>query len=180
MTTQNSIPNEVITLTKEGEFYKGLTIAGSLSSFGKFCGFMQELETEHKKFCINICSNGGGLHEGLAFAGRIACSPSHITTIAYGLVASSATLPYIVGKHRLISRFGYLMLHEASIETDGGLKSTADFVKHVEELDEQYFKWLAKYSNRPFSYWKKRVTAGREIYLNADECIELGLADEII
>jgi ATP-dependent protease ClpP protease subunit len=180
MVTQSSIPNEVITLTKEGEFYKGLTISGELGSFGKFCGFMQELETMHNKFCINICSTGGGLHDGLAFAGRIACSPSHITTIAYGLVASSATLPYIVGKHRLISRFAYLMLHEASVDTDGSLKATSDFIKHVEGVDEQYLKWLAKYSNKPYGYWKKLVIPGREIYLNADECIELGLADEII
>lgn len=175
------VREDILTLAKDGEFYKGLTISGELARFGQFCSYMQDLESTQKKFCINFNSDGGDMYMGLAFAGRIACSPSKITTIAYGCVASSAVLPYLVGSHRIISKFAYLMLHEPKISCDAeGLGSTDFFVNHVKSTEVQYKKWLAQHSKKPYKFWDKLIVHGMDIYLDADRCIEYGLADEII
>jgi ATP-dependent protease ClpP protease subunit len=158
-----------------------ITLDGMIECFGDFNDDMTVLELlSDDDIEIAICSEGGGLYDGLAVAGRIVSSPCTVISTVYGCAMSSAVLPAVVADHRRISKFAYLMLHEPSMSMDKTkLSAIRDYVSQAYLEEDRYYTWLSEYSNRTKDYWIKRI-GKKDIYLTPEEAVDLGLMDEII
>lgn len=129
---------------------------------------------------IEIISEGGDSYTALAFFDRIYSSKCMITTKAYGLVASAATLIFAAGDNRLIGKNAWLMVHEDSISglDDKKVSEIEKDAKHSRIIENQWCTILEATTTTPFEIWEQLNK--EEAYLSAAQCIELGIADAFI
>lgn len=123
-------------------------------------------------------SPGGSLNDTLAIYDAMRLCSCPITVKAFGECCSSATIILQGADHRLLSENVEFMIHDVGGGVDG-------FARHIERWAAQYkklrklmYKIYASRSNKPESYWE-RVCAD-DFVLNAQEAVDLGLADGII
>jgi len=128
---------------------------------------------------IEMNSGGGSAMDALAFYSRIINSPCSINVTSYGLVASAAVLVFAACDHRRMTKDSWMMVHEDSDALKD--KSTSDFGKHaayMRRMEDQWNTLLEKETGTLKSVWldlHKKTT-----YLIAEECVKLGIVDEVI
>jgi ATP-dependent protease ClpP protease subunit len=130
---------------------------------------------------LDLCSYGGHVHEALAILGRMRASPVPVNVRVFGTCCSAATilLAGATGK-RQISAFAEFMHHEASWGTWGRTSSNRDELQKAEHDADRWAKWMARFTKKPASYWKKLDESRRDNWFDPEECVKLGVADEII
>jgi ATP-dependent protease ClpP protease subunit len=70
------------------------------------------------------------------------------------------------------------MVHEASAEIFGksaDIKANAD---HIDELEEDFYKIMAKRTKQDDEFWRKACR--KDFYMSAVKAMELGLIDQVI
>lgn len=160
---------------------KKLYIVGEINyeAYQKFSESLTELEDKGFKYiAIELVSDGGDAMAALAFSSRIRNTNCDITIIALGNVASAATLILASGDFRMMSKDAWVMVHEDSGEVSGTVSEMEREVKHLRALEYQWNDLLFKLTNTEARVWQdynKRTT-----YLNAEECLKLGLVDKLI
>jgi ATP-dependent protease ClpP protease subunit len=167
-----SIQDRVITLT--GPIAEG----GSLFSWFDAC--MNVLERRSRQsITVRIQSPGGVVYDALAIVGRIKSSKCHVVTEAYGEVMSAATLILASGDRRRISRYAWFMHHEGSYAQFGRTSEHEARLQQEKREEKVWARWMAELSKRDEQYW---LESGRhvDLYLTADEAVEVGVADEVI
>ncbi|MET1231704.1 MAG: hypothetical protein ABWY52_02490, partial [Candidatus Limnocylindrales bacterium] len=86
------------------------------------------------------------------------------------------------GDHRTIGRFGTLMLHSTSWIISGDderiFKDFQRLAAHYQETVAQLF--AARTSYKDAGWWRRFIWSGRDRFLGPDECLDLGLVDEIV
>lgn len=131
--------------------------------------------TPHINLYIN--SDGGELFGALSIIDRIKSSKVPIHSYVEGLVASASTLISISCHKRYIRRNSIMLVHQLRSWFSGTHDNFKDENKNLDILagivkktyldntkfDEKYLEELLKH----------------DIYLNAEECVKFGLADEI-
>lgn len=166
---------------------KYIYIMGDIDNeaFAKFTIELAELEnSKHlpKEIVVSLMSDGGSAYAALAFFDRITQSELHhnITVVATGLVASAATLILASGSKRCMTKNSWLMVHEDSAPNTKSLSVTAaeNEMKHSRAMEIQWNKLLAKVTNCTAEGWDK---LNKEVsYLSPEECLFLGLIEEIV
>lgn len=163
---------------------KQMTLNCDIEGFGEFDAMLFELEQENDSLEIHICSQGGDIYQSLAYYTRIKNSLLAITTVGYGAVMSAAVLPFIAGKHRILAKECWVMLHETQLMREEGEKDTtttaAQEIEHIKQTEIQYHQLLAQHTGRKASFWEKKIKGKGDIYLSASEALKLGLCDELI
>lgn len=124
-----------------------------------------------------VNSNGGDLQAGFAIRNILAMYPGEVVVHAIGPVHSAASVAVCVKNAKIIAHNGSaFMIHRCSAYTDGNceeLRKTADV---LEKLDDSL---VAVYSERLKADEKQiRKMLSAETWLNPDEAVDLGLADE--
>ncbi len=158
-----------------------IRIIGSIdeASFKAFCEEMDKLEKHSGAIEIELSSGGGNAYDALAFAARIRNSPCHIRITAFGLVASAAVMILAAADHRMMTREGWVMVHEDSGRVKGQVTYLEREVEHMRRMEAQWCTLLAKRTaGTSADYWgsiHKETT-----YLCAGECKDLGLIDEVV
>ena len=133
-------------------------------------------ETPHIKLHIN--SDGGEVFGALSIVDRIQSSKVPIYSYAEGLVASASTLISVSCHRRYIRRNTILLIHqvrswfEGTYEDFNDEKQNMDLVMKI--IKDIYLK------HTKFTEEELNTLLKRDIYLNADDAIKYGLADEII
>lgn len=133
--------------------------------------FQQELlfldTLDKKRIQVWINSPGGSVIDAMSIYSAILKSSTKVDTYCVGIAASAAGLIYQAGRKRYISDYGKVMIHPPS----GGDPKTMNAFKDsvVTMLTSR-----SKMSSEDCSYLMDRTT-----WIGADECIKLGLADEI-
>lgn len=134
-----------------------------------------ELDVDTINVCIN--SNGGSVSEGLAIYSALCRHPAKIVTHCDGFACSAASVIFMAGDERLISRVGLLMIHEASVWAGG---NAAELQKAAEDL--------AKISETAANAYKSRVNISdeelaqmlaAETWLTPDEAVAKGFATAV-
>lgn len=133
-------------------------------------------QVPHIKLHIN--SDGGEVFGALSIVDRIKSSKVPVYSYAEGLVASASTLISVSCHKRYIRRNTILLIHqvrswfEGTYEDFNDEKQNMDLVMKI--IKDVYLK------HTKFTEEELNTLLKRDIYLNADDAIKYGLADEII
>jgi ATP-dependent Clp endopeptidase proteolytic subunit ClpP len=133
-------------------------------------------ETPHIKLHIN--SDGGEVFGALSIVDRIQSSKVPVHSYAEGLVASASTLISVSCHKRYIRKNTILLIHqvrswfEGTYEDFNDEKQNMDLIMKV--VEDIYLK------HTKFTEDELNTLLKRDIYLNADDAIKYGLADEIV
>ena len=135
---------------------------------------------------LYINSGGGSLGDGLAmmeFINRMRRDHDvRIDTAVLGYAYSMGAVVLQAGDHRTIGRFGTLMLHSTSWIISGDderiFKDFQRLASHYQETVAQLF--AARTGHRDAGWWRRFIWSGRDRFLGPQECLDLGLVDEIV
>lgn len=118
---------------------------------------------------VRINSIGGSVSEGLSICSAILNSEKPVTTIIDGMAYSMAGVIAMCGNKRKMVDYGTFMMHNASGGND-------------EEVLNLITNSLAKIFERTTSLTMNKVKElmNKETWMSAQECLEMGLVDEII
>ncbi|MFI5291827.1 MAG: ATP-dependent Clp protease proteolytic subunit [Candidatus Limnocylindrales bacterium] len=133
-----------------------------------------------------INSGGGSLGDGLAmmeFINRMRRDHGvRIDTAVLGYAYSMGAVVLQAGDHRTMGRFGTLMLHSTSWIISGDderiFKDFQRLSSHYQDTVAQLF--AARTGRRDAGWWRRFIWSGRDRFLGPDECLELGLVDEVV
>jgi len=157
-------------------------INGEISneSYLRFAKKLSRLEVLYpgQTIQVEITSDGGDSEAGLAFFDRIRNSPSQVVTVAYGLVASAASLVFAAGHKRFMAPNAWLMVHEESLEgLEGTVANLERDLRHLRKVEDQYSTLMASVSKMHKDNWDHLNI--NETYITAEEALQYGIADGI-
>jgi ATP-dependent Clp endopeptidase proteolytic subunit ClpP len=128
---------------------------------------------------LHIHSPGGSLFSGLSIVDTMLRCKTPIHTYVEGSAASAATFIACCGTkgYRHIGKHSFMLVHQPQIEWAGKLDEFRDEIKNQKELFEKILQIYLDRTN--FGREELEELLQHELWLNADTCIEKGLADGI-
>lgn len=138
-----------------------------------------------KPITIYINSGGGSVGAGLAMMEMIyrmrTMYKVTINTVVTGYAYSMGAIVFQAGDTRQMGSFSTLMLHSPQWFLSGSdqtiFNDYATLARHYKNLVSNIFSQRS--GKHTAEWWEKFIYSGRDRFLAAEECIELGLADEI-
>lgn len=133
---------------------------------------------DRKPIFVYIQSFGGDLYSAYTFINTIRCSKTPVITVNLGVAMSAGALIFLAGHKRYMHKFGTVMLHTGSGGCSGTFEQAEqqmDNYKKLIGIMKDYILDRTKIDTKLYTKNSKK-----DWYIMADECIELGIADEII
>lgn len=127
---------------------------------------------------LHINSGGGCAFSGLAGASHILDSSIPVFTYVEGSAASSATIMSCVGAKRFITEHSFMLIHQISTGVWGTYENLVDEKESMDSLMEMLESIYLKHTNINKKQLKQLLK--RDLWMNSEKCLELGLVDEII
>jgi len=127
---------------------------------------------------LYLNSFGGSIFSGFSAMDALIKSKLPVITIVDGCCASAATFLSVVGTKRYITPHSYLLIHQLSSGYWGKYEEIKDQMDNVNKFMGLIKEVYCKYTKMPED--KLDEILKHDIWLNAEECIEYGLVDEII
>ena len=140
---------------------------------------------EDKAMTIFINSHGGDVPAGFAIMEMVYRLRREyqipITMIVTGVAYSKAAVVLQSASHRVMGELSTLMLHSPSWVLAG---KDAQIFQDYERLADDYKKLIGRIFAQRTGYkttdwWIKLIYSERDRFLTADECLKLGLVDEV-
>ena len=133
------------------------------------------------KIEIVFNSPGGSVMDGMAlfdFIQTLRRSGHYITTVALGYAASMAGILLQAGDHRVCSKEAYVLIHEISTGAIGKIGELEDVVEFAKKIQTRVLNIFASRSRKTAAYfathWRRK-----DWWLNSDECMQIGIVDEV-
>lgn len=126
---------------------------------------------------LHISSFGGSIFAAFTAIDIIHACKVPIYTIIDGATASAGTLISIMGEKRYIRPNAYMLIHQLSSGCWGKMSEIEDEFKNLQELMDKikdFYKENTKIPKKELAELLKH-----DLWLNADKCIQYGLADEV-
>ena len=127
---------------------------------------------------LHINSFGGSGFAGLSATDYVKSSPVPIRTVVEGCAASAATLFSVVAHHRVIRKNSFMLIHQLSSGMWGKYEEMKDamenndlFMRIIKDIYEEHTKLPKRKINEILK---------RDLWFDAETCLEYGLVDEII
>jgi ATP-dependent protease ClpP protease subunit len=133
-------------------------------------------ETPHIKLHIN--SDGGEVFGALSIVDRIQSSKVPVHSYAEGLVASASTLISVSCHKRYIRKNTILLIHQVRSWFEGTYEDFNDEKQNMDLIMKVVKGIYLKHTK--FTEDELNTLLKRDLYLNAEDAIKYGLADEII
>ena len=140
-------------------------------------------ETKPKPIYLHITSIGGDLFAGFRAVDVIQNSKIPIYTVIEGYAISAASLMYLAGKRKFMSKNSFLLIHQLSNYHGTGNAET--FEKSKDEftnnqlLMNQLYDFYVVSSNTRLTKKKVEEILKHDLYWNYDTCYKYGLVDEL-
>lgn len=105
-----------------------------------------------------------------------------ISTHAIGKVMSAGVPILAAGTHgkRKIGKNCRIMLHSVMAGAGGTIFNMENELEEIKWVQDRYIELLANYTKLTKNKIKKMLKTQRDVYISAEEAINLGIADEII
>ena len=142
----------------------------------------ENLQGEGRVLTLYINSTGGDLYQALALIDIMRNSPHVIQTIGVGAVMSAAFLIFACGdkKHRYAASNTSFMCHQFTSGTDAKYHDLKAEMKETEELNTKMVNILKEATGLAPSVVKRKLLPASDVYLTAEEVVEMGVADFIL
>ena len=130
---------------------------------------------------IVFSSPGGSIIDGFElfdFIQELRAKGHKVTTGSLGMAASMAGILLMAGDVRWIGHQSWMMIHRAAFGAYGKTYEIEDEVKFVRRIEERILDIFTHRSKLTKSKIKINW-ARKELWLSADECLNLDLVDEI-
>ena len=127
---------------------------------------------------LHINSPGGDVFDGVAIYNALRMHSAKVTVYVDSLAASAASFIAQAGDEVVILRNGTMMIHDASAIAWGNeeeMRNTADLLGRVSDNIADIYSQRAGGS---LEEWRAIMKA--EMWYNADEAVEAGLADRVL
>ena len=130
---------------------------------------------------IVFSSPGGSIVDGFElfdFIQHLRTTGHHISTGSLGMAASMAGILLQAGDTRWIGHQAWMMIHRAAFGAIGKTYEIEDEVRLVKRIEERVLDIFTSRSNLT----KRRLKTNwdrKDWWIDADECLDLGLVDEI-
>jgi len=150
---------------------------------------LQGLSTD--PIIIHMKTCGGDFVEGMAIYEAIRACPNHVTIINYAAARSMSSIIFQAAEERLMVPYSWFMMHEGTIYFDGTEKSGRSWVEFARRYHDRIMfdiyadrmqdapRWQDKTKKQVSDWVKRQMNNKEEVYLTAEETVELGLADAI-
>jgi ATP-dependent Clp protease, protease subunit len=131
---------------------------------------------------LYINSDGGNLPDAFALIDMMRMSKVPIRTIGIGSICSSAFLIFAAGTkgHRLIGNNTTIMCHQFSENTEGKFHDLQTKVKENKRMNDRMVSLLVDCSNLNEREVRTKLLPPSDVWLSAEELVELGIADSIL
>lgn len=168
-------------LSNSIHFLTGEIEEDNISKCAKWIVF-ENLNPEPRVLTLYINSPGGDLYQAFGLIDIIKRSKYPIIIIGFGCVMSGAFLILCAGSkgRRLIAPNTGIMCHQYSDTPDGKYH---DLKAHMEEgnrCNERMMNILMEATGLPRSKIKSLLLKETDVYLTAQEAVDLGIADYIL
>lgn len=130
---------------------------------------------------IRLMSPGGNVIATLAlydYIRLLVAEGIDVTVVGIGFCASGGAVLLQAGNRRVVTSNTHVMIHEISTEAVGRLSDIADEAKFLERMQDRLLDILSEKSTFTKRQIKNRWK-GKDWWLNAEEAVEAGFADEI-
>ena len=125
-----------------------------------------------------INSPGGYLSDGFALVDCIRMSRVPIYTIVRGYACSMAAIVSVSAHRRIITEHSYWMAHDVAGGGWDYAEKAKFHVKHLDRLQKQVFDFWADNTSLSKAYLE--TAKHGELWLNAQECLENKVVDQVI
>jgi ATP-dependent Clp protease protease subunit len=142
----------------------------------------ENLEAKEKVLTLYVNSSGGDLYQAFALIDIMRNSKHVVRTVGIGSVMSAAFLIFTSGDHgeRHIAANTGIMCHQFSGGTDAKFHDLKAEMKENEMLNKKMVEILKNATGLAPSRIKTKLLPASDVYLTAQEAIELGIADHLI
>jgi ATP-dependent Clp endopeptidase proteolytic subunit ClpP len=128
---------------------------------------------------VHINSVGGEVYPGIAIFNTLRQMKSEVTIYVDGIAASIAGVIALCGKPVKMSKYSRLMIHSVSGGCYGDKRDLAEMIREIENLEETIAEIISGRCGLDKEQVKTTYFDGKDHWINADEALTLGLADEI-
>ena len=141
--------------------------------------FQKELKAlgDVKEITVRINSVGGNVFEGWTIYNLLKQHPAKITVHVDGIAASIASIIMLAGDKIIMGEGAQVMVHKAWVFASGNSNDLESMIDRLLAIDEQLIKTYAAKTKKDREYIRSLVVA--ETWFNAEEAVEIGLADEV-
>jgi ATP-dependent Clp protease protease subunit len=184
-TSNNSLAGEAggpIDLSDPGIFW----VNGVDEYFAKeFCSAVLRYSAvvPNRPIIMYIDSYGGELHALMTMISVLDAVPNQLVTVSLGKAMSAGAALLSHGDIRFVSPNTRVMIHKVSAGTAGNIDDMNNEVIESNEDNKSFLKLIAKNCKYKggFPALDKMLSNSkcRDLYMNADRCIEFGIADQI-
>ena len=142
----------------------------------------ENLEVKEKVLTLYVNSSGGDLYQAFALIDIMRNSKHVVRTVGIGSVMSAAFLIFASGDHgeRHIAANTGIMCHQFSGGADAKFHDLKAEMKENEMLNKKMVDILKNATGLAPSRIKTKLLPASDVYLTAQEAIELGIADHLI
>ena len=142
----------------------------------------ENLDAKEKVLTLYVNSSGGDLYQAFALIDIMRNSKHVVRTVGIGSVMSAAFLIFASGDHgeRHIAANTGIMCHQFSGGTDAKFHDLKAEMKENEMLNKKMVDILKNATGLAPSRIKTKLLPASDVYLTAQEAIELGIADHLI
>ena len=127
---------------------------------------------------LHLNTPGGEIFSAFATTDTIRNLKSKTYTYVDGIVASAGTLISTIGAKRFIGKHGHMLIHQLSSETYGKLSEMETDVQNCNRLMRVLKDFYKKTTKIPMKRLDELMT--KDIYMEADECLQYNIVDQIL
>lgn len=143
----------------------------------------ENLDTSREKvLTLYINSTGGDLYQAFGLIDLMRASPHVVRCIGIGAVMSAAFLIFASGDHgqRFAAKNTSFMCHQFSETMEDKYHDLKATMRENDLCNEKMVAVLKEATGLAPSVIKKKLLPASDVYLTANEVIELGIADHIL
>lgn len=142
----------------------------------------ENLESKEKVLTLYINSTGGDLYQAFALIDIMRNSQHPIRTIGIGAVMSAAFLIFAAGTNgeRYASKNTSFMCHQFTESMDNKYHDLKATMKENDLCNDRMVMILKEATGLAPSVIKKKLLPASDVYLTAEETVELKVADSIL
>ncbi len=137
-----------------------------------------KITVEPQPIKLYITSNGGYVYQVFTAIDTILDMKVPVHTICQGMVASAGTLLSCAGKKRFITENSYMLIHEIRGGTWGKFSHMTESVENSKQLMDHLKNYYISRTKLTAEELDEQLK--KDVYWNAQMCLEKGLVDEII